>query len=177
MASAEFTTEELENEIWKDVVGYEGIYSVSNLGRIRRDETKLILKRSPKAGGYWGVALCSLGVSRQIMWHIVVCRAFHGEKPTRKHTDVNHKDLDKSNNRADNLEWQTRSENILHSQASGNHPLGQNRPSAKSKDVDIPVIRKRVADGEPVAHIARDYGVGDHTIHRIRKGLKWTHIK
>lgn len=47
--------------------------------------------------------------------HVLVCLAFHGEPPSERHTDVNHKDGDKHNNHPDNLEWMTRSENITHS--------------------------------------------------------------
>lgn len=181
MADTQFTTEELANEIWKDVVGYEGVYSVSNLGRVRRDlasrgsRPNYILKPSPTSGGYLNVTIRRLQRIAQSGVHILVCRAFHGEPPAER-SDVNHKDLDKTNNRANNLEWMTRSENVLHSHANDNHPRGEKRPFSKLKDADIPTIRARIASGEPVARIARDYGVGDHTIHRIKKGLKWKHI-
>jgi len=50
--------------------------------------------------------------------HRLVCQAFHGDPPSEKHTDVNHIDLDRTNNKASNLEWVTRSENIKHSYAN-----------------------------------------------------------
>lgn len=123
-------------EIWKDIEGFEGLYQVSNLGRvkslervtIRKDGRKLpcrekILKANPKSDGYCQVQLWKDGkvVYRRV--HVLVAEHFIGERP-KKH-DINHIDENKSNNAVFNLEYVSRKENINHAT--------HNIRSAKSK--------------------------------------------
>ena len=117
------------NEVWKDIKGYEGFYSVSNLGRVRRlngevmqynpQLDKMIPIRYPekilKLEDVKGYDRVSLSLSNEIQRHQVhrlVAQAFipnDDDKPC-----VNHKDSNRKNNCVDNLEWVTYQENERH---------------------------------------------------------------
>lgn len=94
-------------EIWKDVVGYEGLYQVSNLGSVRslRSGKPKPLKQRPDADGYKTLDFCVYGVQQTFKVHRLVAEAFI---PNFKNLpEINHKDENKANNRVDNLEWCT----------------------------------------------------------------------
>lgn len=105
-------------EIWKPVVGYEGWYSVSSLGKIRREKTGngtwvgRILKPVFDSDGYVVVSLSKMSVEKLCKVHVLVMKAFIGN-PLIGH-QVNHKNGIKSNNLLSNLEYVTNSENRLH---------------------------------------------------------------
>lgn len=95
-------------ELWRDIVGYEGLYEVSNLGNVRRDGR--ILRPQTRQHGYLSVWLYRVGDRRkQFSVHRLVAEAFC-ENPNN-YSEVNHLDENKQNNRADNLEWCTRKQN------------------------------------------------------------------
>lgn len=103
-------------EKWKDVVGYEGLYEVSNKGRIkttRRKGTQGGFKKfTTNQDGYYRVKLCKDGKGRRTMVHRVVYEAFVGEIP--KGLEINHIDENKTNNCVENLEAVTHLENVRH---------------------------------------------------------------
>ena len=112
-------------EIWKDIVDYENLYQVSNLGRVRSLDRIIVdsrnvrkfkgvdLKKHKKKSGYLTVQL----KHKDFQIHRLVAKAFI-PNPDGK-PQVNHKDGDKQNNRVDNLEWCTCEENINHAYKSG----------------------------------------------------------
>lgn len=113
--------EDLPNEEWRDVIGYEGLYQVSNFGRVKRLEFKVIrnngrkqiwntkiLSQSPR-NEYLRVRLLVNGRKVFKVVHRLVAIAFL-ENPNH-YKEVNHKDENKYNNFADNLEWCDRSYN------------------------------------------------------------------
>lgn len=94
-------------EIFKDIPGYEGIYQVSNMGRVR----KIRYLESHAADGYHRVRLCRGAKDHKMkLVHRLVAEAFL-ENPDNL-PEINHKDEDKSNNRVDNLEYCTHEYNI-----------------------------------------------------------------
>ena len=99
-------------EIWKDVIGYEGYYQVSNLGRVKRVNGKKEHILNGGLGTYIGVSLCIDGKVKQYGVHRLVAQAFI-PNPENK-PQVNHINGDKYDNRVENLEWTSASENSLH---------------------------------------------------------------
>lgn len=106
-------------EEWKDIVGYEGLYQISNLGRVKalhyhRGKSvgkKCLSPRFPK-DRYPYVGLCKDNHVKHAYIHRLVAEYFV-PNPDGK-PQVNHKDGNKSNNKAENLEWVTPRENTLH---------------------------------------------------------------
>lgn len=104
-------------EEWKDIKGFEGLYMVSNLGRVkslnyRRTGKEKTLKARVTGDGYLLVGLHKNNKTKQYLVHRLVAQAFL-ENPDNL-PEVNHKDEDKTNNCADNLEYCSRSYNITY---------------------------------------------------------------
>lgn len=103
-------------EIYRDVIGYEGIFEVSNLGNFRNAKTGRVLKGVVHKNGYHLVGTKPngrKGKDKTFRVHREVAFAFVPNPEGKPH--VNHKDGDKLNNKADNLEWVTPAENNQHS--------------------------------------------------------------
>lgn len=98
-------------EIWKDISSYEGYYQISNFGNIRNTKTQKILLGDTNNIGYRRVTLYS-PVKKRFFIHRLV--ALHFCEGASEDLVVNHIDGDKTNNKAENLEWVTRSQNDLH---------------------------------------------------------------
>lgn len=108
-----FNLTSLLNEEFKDINGYEGLYQVSNYGRIKSIRNNIILKTVPNTYGYPTVVLSNAKKKKTLTIHIAVAKAFIQNwemKPT-----VNHKDGNKNNNIVENLEWATYSDQLKHS--------------------------------------------------------------
>lgn len=90
-------------EIWKDIDGYEGDYQISNIGNVKSLKNNIILVPSITVYGYKRVCLSKNGIKKNMVIHRLVATAFV-ENPN-KYKIVNHKDENKLNNNADNLEW------------------------------------------------------------------------
>lgn len=103
-------------EIWKDIAGYEGLYQVSNFGRVKSlnyNKTGISKCLVPKKNNSYNmVCLCKGGVHKYVSIHRLVANAFI-PNPENK-LEVNHIDGNKSNNLISNLEWVTSSENTRH---------------------------------------------------------------
>ena len=96
-------------EIWKDIQGYEGLYQVSNTGRVRnkKRELKLIVR---KRDGYVDVQLSKNNKFSTVKVHRLVANAFIPNP--NGYNEINHKDENPANNRAENLEWCNRRYNL-----------------------------------------------------------------
>lgn len=99
----------MQDEIWKDVKHYEGLYVVSNYGRVKNVRTNHYLVQHNNGRGYLQVNLWKFNKGRREYVHRLVAMAFI-PNPENKPT-VNHKDEDKQNNYVENLEWMTYKEN------------------------------------------------------------------
>ena len=111
------------NEEWRPAPGYEGLYEVSNMGRIKSLEREVIRKTNNNyiiperillqniniQTGYPTVSLCKKGSCHAVNIHTLVARAFI-DNPDNKEC-VNHIDTNRENNNVENLEWNTRKEN------------------------------------------------------------------
>lgn len=98
-------------EIWKDIKGYEGLYQISNLGNVKSLRKNVILKCSKcsREGNYYKAGLYKNGKTKTILVHKLVANAFI---PNPNNLPcINHKDENKLNNKADNLEWCTYKQN------------------------------------------------------------------
>lgn len=123
MMPSQCTQLPLPEEEWRPVVGWEGWYEVSSLGRVRRVRAAMgtypmRILRTPTGGeGYPEVTLWRLGKHSTMCVHVLVALAFLGPRPQRH--QVNHKDGHKTNNHRMNLEWTTHQGNAHHALATG----------------------------------------------------------
>lgn len=104
-------------EIWKDILGYEGLYQVSTLGRVKslnynRSGKERIMKPVLYGNGYYIVKLCKNGKQKRFSVHRLVAEAFLYKIP--KGLVVNHLNQEKTDNRLENLEIVTQKENVNH---------------------------------------------------------------
>lgn len=99
-------------EIWKDIEGYEGLYQVSNLGRVKslKFNKEKILKLLLDSKGYYKVNLYKNNKIKTYLMHRLIASAFISNPNNLP--QVNHKDEDKTNNKVENLEWCTVDYNI-----------------------------------------------------------------
>ena len=104
----EYTEKELQQEVWRDVDGYEGMYQVSDLGRVRSRKSGewKVLRPVNNGKGYLIVNLCKDGVMKTYRIHRLVAQAFIDNTDSSK-TLINHIDECKQNNRVSNLEYCT----------------------------------------------------------------------
>lgn len=161
-------TLEFANEIWKDVVRYEGIYSVSNKGRIRAENYgrhsnggQRILKDYRNHRGYRCIDLTG-GPKIKYLVHLLVAEAFIGPKPTPSH-QCNHINGIKDDNRVENLEYLTQAAHIAHTQNSGLFKV-------TLSDDDIKEIMILLMKRVPQKQIAERFNTTQATISRIKLG-------
>lgn len=115
----------VKSEIWKDIKGYEGLYQVSNYGRVKslkgtgngiRKKDDIIILSFRNSNGYNRVHLMKNGKEQNIYVHRLVAEAFIPNP--NNYPIVNHKDEDKSNNNVNNLEWCTHKYNVNYGTAT-----------------------------------------------------------
>ena len=168
------------NVEWREVKSNPD-YIVSSDGQVgSRWYGKLrILKGNRDTGGYIQVVLCDgSGGRRTVFVHTLVAEAFLGPSPTPEHT-VNHKNGIKTDNRATNFEWLTRTENVRHAY----HVLGRTNPRgeahyhAKFTETDVREMRRRCAAGETQTQVAKDYGIAQGHVNNIVTGKGWAWLE
>lgn len=108
-------------ERWKDIPNFEGLYSVSDQGRVRSEArldsigrriSERIMRPNPHKDGYWQIDLRKDGKRYNVLVHKLVMLAFVGECPSG--CEINHINENKKDNRLENLEYLTHTENIRH---------------------------------------------------------------
>jgi hypothetical protein len=169
-------------EIWKAIEGYDGIYEVSNLGRVRSLDRNVpalnnktgeicdyfrkgrILKQRKVLGGYLAVQLNNAERERiNAFVHRLVAKAF--VPGYFEGADVNHKDEDKHNNRADNLEWCDRQYNINYGTGKWRREKFNARPVEQ-----LTMDGKHIAYHENASQAARAVGCDPSTIRAVCNG-------
>lgn len=169
----------MSEERWRWIKDYEGLYMVSDHGRVmglpKKTYSGHIMKQQLGRNGYLSVHLCKDGKHKRMSVHRAVADAFI--KNSRMCEQVNHKDGVKTNNKVSNLEWVTRSENQLHAYRE----LGRTKPTGGT-----PRPTKRKLSWEQVCDIrnsdesqsvlAKRYGVSQRVIWCIRKGLTYKEV-
>ena len=161
---------------WRWILGYEGLYLVSEDGEImtmpRGGKDAHVLKLHNVGRGYKQVLLYSAdGSSARYLVHRLVATAFCEMR--KDATEVNHIDGNKSNNRASNLEWVTKSENMIHSSRvlGGNHRKPTRR---RFTDEQVRFIRSSSTGIRP---LARQFGVTPTAIRQIKTGKTYQEVE
>lgn len=161
---------------WRAIPGFEGRYEASDEGQIRRIGagrgvvSGRILIPTPLPAGYLAYSLWTGNSSVGKLGHVLVAAAFLGLCPPGQ--EVNHKNLHKADNRPANLEYLTRSGNLLHRAAAG-IGRGSSNAAAKLEADQVLAIRRRAADGEGYKALGKVYGVSWNTIRQIVKRRTW----
>ena len=160
-------------EIWKDIIGYEGLYEISNLGRVKSLERfrkgkgngrwllkEKILNHSKPLDSYEHAILCKNAKRTTILIHILVANHFVANP--NNYPEVNHENGDKNCNEYWNLKWCTRKQNEEHAWATGlkSGMKGQNNPMCKLTNLQISEIRNKYQTGNYLQiHLAKEYGI------------------
>ena len=158
---------------WKSVVGYEGRYEVSLSGEVRSILTGRILKPGTQSRGYQTVVLYDGSSPKRPQSktvHSLVAEAFLGPRPDKM--TINHLDGDKSNNRLDNLEYCSMSDNARHAVAHGLLAPPRSH-TAKLNEHQVKLIRAIFASKPPrgtQACLARALDVTPNTIRDVANG-------
>lgn len=179
---------DLPGEVWRDVVGLGGHYSVSNIGRVRSNaRTKIRSNGSPiptptriiKARDHNGYSMVSMtradGVCLHKFVHRLVMAAFVGPIPDGM--EVCHGDGTRSNNRLHNLRYGTRSDNVQDALKHGTHRShglkGEQAHGAILVEADVLVIR---SSKEAAPALAARFKVSDSAIKAVRSRKTWKHV-
>ena len=172
-------------ENWCPAVNWEGLYEVSDMGRVRRTGPDAIgrfryighiLSANKNNAGYFQHLLHRASKKpKNVTIHSLVTATFIGPRP--KDYQVNHKDLNKLNNYIGNLEYVTHSENMKHAYANGvPHVRGSKHGMAKLTEEKVRKIRTLAAPGMMLKDIAPQFGVNPSMISRIVNRVWWKHV-
>jgi len=177
---------DLEGEIWKDVVGWEGVYEVSNLGRVyspgrmcvtgpkrngRREQPECIIKSHLSNKGYPTFGFCGNGARGHFLVHRVVCALFNDEDLDG--WEVNHIDGNTENSCWWNLEKSDRGHNISHASCMGLSPFGERKWNSIFSNKDVLDIFNST---ESYQVLADKYKVQLARIQEIKRGSKYSRV-
>lgn len=167
------------SEMWKPIPGYADRYEVSSEGRVRSISG---MRGSREKPYYIKGFVDKIGYVRIVLYynrrrvshglHVLVARAFLGMPP--EGCEVNHIDLNKSNNRIDNLEYVTKKENQQHARA--NRSWAKNPWSISRRKLTPDQVLEISASSEPDRVLAKRYSVSNVTIRNIRFGRTYRDV-
>jgi len=175
-------------EEWRDIKGYEGLYQVSNKGRVKSLDRTIVDSRGRiiqhkgrilkpvDSNGYFVVGLYINKKMKQFKVHRLIMQTFI-PNPENK-PEVNHKDGIKHNNNIKNLEWNTSKENVNHGLKIGliKRKFGVDHYKTKLKDKDIVEIYDMYKNGRLISDIANKYKMAISSIELILYGTNWKHL-
>ncbi len=171
----------MSEENWKDVVGYEGLYRVSDFGRVYSVRRKSkqnhwvggrLMHPQLAPHGYAIVTLSRSGGQKSISLHRMVLDAFVGPRPIGK--ECCHWDSKRTNNRLENLRWDSRQANAKDKERHGTASRGTSNPAAKLCELDVCMIRD--LDAKQV-DIAEFFDISQEHVSDIRTRKAWRHLK
>jgi hypothetical protein len=178
-------------EVWLPVVGYEGLYEVSDQGRVRSlDRTvahplwktlrlrgRLLKLWRRGADDYFAVNLFKEGVGKPVRVHILVATAFIGPRPDGM--DVCHGEGGKRDNRPENLRYGTRKENSADKMRDGTHNRGERNSMSKLTEDQVVYIRCQLENAPRgrAAQVARELGVNKETVRAVKEGRNWAWLE
>lgn len=172
------TLGDLNGEQWRDVDDYDGLYQVSNFGRVKsfHNNNEMIIKPQYSHCGYLRIGLCKPGErAKKFFIHRLVAESFIANIEGKP--QINHVDGCKFNNYVGNLEWATRQENMRHADRTGlrKMPKGANCSYAKLTNEQALYIRNN-PDNLTQRQMAEKFGVGKPTVSMIQRGKIWAHL-
>lgn len=162
-------------EIWKEVKGYENLYEVSNLGNVKSlnyngTKKERILKKMINKYGYEKISLCNKGNVKNKVIHQLVADAFLINLENKN--QVNHINGIKTDNRVENLEWNTAYENTNHSiYKLNNKPYGVNQRKIDTNEIQK--IKEMYKNGSTLKEISNIYNVSISTISLIKNNKRY----
>lgn len=168
-----------DGERWLPVIGYEGIYEVSDHGRVRRIAKARgatpgrVLSPFKSRKGYLYVELWRGNESHRSAIHHLVLEAFANPRPDG--CEVNHKNGDKTHNYLSNLEWLTSQGNRNHAREAGLTARGERIRAAKLTAGQVIEIR-RLEGATSADATAAQFGVSRSQVYRIWSGELWAHL-
>jgi len=172
-----------KGEIFVPIPGHEGRYSISNHGNVLSHQKKdganrirgdMLLKPIINSRGYYRVTLYDERGKQSIAQiHRLVIKSFvNGESNERD--CANHKDLNKLNNNASNLEWCSKRENTIHAHKSGRFIVTRNLLGGAKINLELAnEIRDRFITEKNKPKLAAEYGLTRSTIYKIVNNLIW----
>lgn len=159
----------LQQEVWKDIIGYEGLYEISSLGRVKSIRRKKILKPNVYSG-YCRVILQNQKVISNRFIHRIVAENFI-DNPECK-PQVNHIDFNTQNNNISNLEWCTNLENAFHSKIHGRKKGSKNGHTKLNED-QVLKIKRSLKNSTPYHEICNQFKITYSHLLGIANGKIW----
>ncbi len=160
-------------ETWKQIDGHLE-YEVSDHGRVRRNGG--VLKPYDGGNGYLKVGLSARGVVSKFSIHRLVAGAFHGPPP-QEGMDAAHWNGDRHDNRASNLRWATRSDNMRDMLRHERTAKGERNGHARLTSQDVRGMRELRANGATYQALADRYGLKWQTVQDACTGRNWGHLE
>lgn len=158
------------DEIFKDVVGFESYFKVSNLGKVFSKRSNKILKTFISKKGYERLATKINGINKCFVIHRLVAITFIPN--THNKPEVNHIDGNKCNNIVEKLEWVTTSENAIHAYTTGLKYAKGGVDNVNSKLSHEDILEIRCSAGT-CRELAERYGVHHMQISRIKRNIAY----
>jgi len=185
-----------KSEIWKDVIGYEGLYQVSNLGNVKSLDREVtpnnrvpywrkgkMCKQSKSNLGYMIVGFTVNNVKVNKYVHRLVAEIFIDN--INDYPQVNHIDCNKTNNKANNLEWCTNSQNHIHAVKNGLNKLHlhrvaysgeENGRALLTKEQVLEIKQKYIPYKYSAKKLSKEYNVSESCITHILNNTSWKEI-
>ena len=160
-------------EIWKTIQDYGGLYQVSNTGKVRdlKNHIKAVYKNNK---GYICLSLYYNGKTYHPTVHRLVAKVFI-PNPSN-YEQVNHKDCNKENNNAENLEWCNQRYNYDEGMKTFQYSKNEEHYFAKLKNSDIPIIYELYKLGFTRATVAKIFSINPSSLEAIEKGISYREL-